>query len=279
MNFADIISPGYWMQLWRQYGELLAFSAYRVVLILVIYFVVRLVLFKLINRMVRLPIANGASEVRKARVRALQSVTRSAVGFILGFLAGIMVLQAVGVNIVPLLTTASVAGLAIGFGAQKLVKDVISGFFILTEDQYGVGDYVTIGSPNGVSGVVEDLGMRTTRLRDTSGKLFIISNGDIVQVFNHSRGALRMWTDVTVPADEDLEGVKRVLSEVGSEIAEQIPDKVQSPFVCEGLPQISGEKTTVRLAGSVSAQFQDAVLLDLNERIKSAFEQNGLRLG
>ncbi|MCL5105686.1 MAG: mechanosensitive ion channel family protein [Armatimonadetes bacterium] len=279
MNFAEIISPGFWIGFWKSHGEQVVLAVSRVVIILIAYYVVRLITFKVISRLIRLPGANGTSEVRKARVRALQTVLRSAAGFVLGFIVAIMVLQAVGVNIVPLITTASVAGLAIGFGAQKLVKDVISGFFILTEDQYGVGDYVTIGVPNGVSGVVEELGMRTTRVRDTSGKLFIISNGDIVQVFNHSRGVLRVWTDIVVPASADMEKIKRVLNEVGQEIVQQMPDKVRAPFVCEGLPQIGGEKTTVRLAGSTSAQYQDSVLLDLNERILAAFASNDLQLG
>jgi len=94
-----------------------------------------------------------------------------------------MILQAAGVNIVPLITTASVAGLAVGIGAQKLVRDWISGIFILIEDQYGVGDKVTV---NAVTGLVEELGMRTTRIRDENGNLYIISNGDISQVCNHS---------------------------------------------------------------------------------------------
>ena len=158
-------------------------------------------MFQVMGRLLRLTVKNGTAQVREARVRALHAVLKSAVGFVLGFVMAIMVLQSAGLNIVPLLTTASVAGLAIGFGAQKLVKDVISGFFILVEDQYGVGDYVTIGP---ATGIVDDLGMRTTRVRDASGKLFIIANGDISQVYNHSRGALCVWTDIAVPASSDL---------------------------------------------------------------------------
>jgi small conductance mechanosensitive channel len=94
-----------------------------------------------------------------------------------------------------------VAGLAVGFGAQKLVKDVITGFFLLLEDQYAVGDYVTIGT---VTGTVEELGMRITRLRDDDGRLYILSNGDIGQVCNMSRGPLAGVLEVAIAASADV---------------------------------------------------------------------------
>jgi small conductance mechanosensitive channel len=264
------------MAWWGDHGDDMLSAVLRIAAILVGYFIVRYLVFQVIRRLVTMPpVSNNRLELRQARVRALQTVLHSTAGFVLGFIAVIMVLQATGINIVPLITTASVAGLAIGFGAQKLVKDVISGFFILAEDHYGVGDYVTI---SGVSGVVEDLGMRTTSLCDSAGKLFIISNGDIVQVFNHSRGTLFASTDVTIPASTDLDKTKGVLNDVGKAIAEEMPGKVTLPFKCGGLSQLGGDKISVRFSGGVVAMYQDEIMLTLNERIRRAFAENDLPL-
>src|SRR5262249_5012711 len=111
-----------------------------------------------------------------ARLRTLQALLRSTVNYLLIFIAGMMIFDTLGINISAVLAGAGVAGMAIGFGAQRLVRDVITGFFILMEDQYSVGDLVTIGA---VTGEVVDIGMRITRLRDATGRLVILANGDI----------------------------------------------------------------------------------------------------
>jgi small conductance mechanosensitive channel len=139
-----------------------------------------------------------------------------------------------------------------------------------------VGDYVTIGI---ASGVVEELGMRTTRLKDNSGKLFIIANGDINQVYNHSRGHLWVWTDVPLSAGADLDKAKTVLNAAGQAIADEMPDKIKMPFKCDGLSTIGREKITIRFAGGVVARYQDEVLLTLNERIRDELAQNNIGLG
>ena len=264
--------------LWTKHGEQFVSAVARIVFILVAYFIIRYVLFKLINRIFSLPLARTAqetSQTRTARVRALQSVLRSATGFILGLIAVIMVLQAAGINILPLITTASVAGLAIGFGAQKLVRDQISGFFILMEDQYGIGDYVTI---NTVTGVVEELGMRITRIRDSSGKLYVIANGDIAQVCNFSRGNLTVSFDVAVPASADIEKTRQVLNEIGESLAKEMPSQIVEPLHCDGLTQVSGATATIRLVGCILPPHQDAVQLELNSRIREVFKENDLQL-
>ena len=193
MPATDYIYVGYWSELWSRHAEHVFAAVTRIIVVLVAYLVIRLLALKLIRRLGQSLISRVSEEfaqARQARIRSLQSVLGSAVTFVLGFIAAIMILQAAGLNIVPLITTASVAGLAIGFGAQKLVKDWIAGVFILIEDQYGVGDNVTFGIaglPSVMAGVVEDLGMRVTRVRDESGALYTVSNGDIIQVRNHSR--------------------------------------------------------------------------------------------
>ncbi|MGC8863961.1 MAG: mechanosensitive ion channel family protein [Armatimonadota bacterium] len=183
-----ILTGRYWSDLLARYVEAAIAAATRIIVILVAYFIIRFLLLKILNRFVESLIARVSEELlqaRRARIRSLQTVLGSAMTFVLGFVAAVMICHTVGINIVPLLTTASIAGLAIGFGAQRLVRDWISGMFILIEDQFGVGDRVTIGA---VTGRVEELGMRTTRIRDDNGSLYIIANGDIATVCNHSRG-------------------------------------------------------------------------------------------
>ncbi len=172
--------------------------------IIIIYLVLRFVLRRLVDRVLRPAIEQSGRRMDAAqasRVKTLASLVNSSVSYTLSFVFGIMLLRALRLDPVPLLTTASVAGLAVGFGAQKLVKDMISGFFILLENQYGVGDYITVGA---VTGTVEEVGLRTTRLRDDAGKLYILSNGDITQVCNQSRGAVASFVEIGVAAGTDM---------------------------------------------------------------------------
>ncbi len=262
---------------WQQYAERAGEAAIKIAVILAGYLVVRFVIFRLVDRLFAPSLARAAElavRARSARIKALQTVLKSAAGFTLGLVAAIMVLQAAGINITPLIMSASVAGLAVGFGAQKLVRDVIAGFFILMEDQYGVGDYVTI---SGVAGVVEELGMRTTRIRDAGGRLYIFANGDIAQVCNLSRGKLRISMDIAVSASTDLDKVINVLNEVGESIARDRPQEVLEPFQCEGLAQVTGATTTLRLAGSVVPVYQEVVRMEMNARIREAFIRNEIQ--
>jgi small-conductance mechanosensitive channel len=269
---------GFWSEFWVRNGEKTVAATARIAVIAAAYFILRLVVLRLLNRLTQsllLKVGDDATQARQARLKALRSALRSGCAFVLGLIAAIMVLQAAGINIVPLLTTASVAGLAVGFGAQKLVRDVIAGLFILVEDQYGVGDFVTIGA---ATGKVEELGMRVTRLRDKSGKLWGISNGDIALVCNHSRGEFVLSHDVLVPVSEDLDKARLVLDEVGRGIASDLPEMVKSPFACNGLASVSGATTAIRLNGVVSPWYQDEVKGELNARIREAFAKSDIHL-
>jgi len=263
-------------RLWQRHAEQAGAAVLKIAVIVAAYLVVRWAVFRLIDRVfsVQLNADGRSAQARLARVGALRTVLHSAAGFGLGLVAAIMLLQAAGINIAPLIMSASVAGLAVGFGAQKLVRDVIAGFFILMEDQYGVGDYVTIGA---VTGSVEELGMRITRVRDRSGKLYILSNGDIAQVCNHSRGALRASIDIAVPAATDLEKVKQVLDEVGRSMTEDMPSLVPEPFRCEGLAQVTGAAATLRIVGRVVPEHQETASMEFMARARSAFSENGLQ--
>ena len=156
----------------------------------------------------------------KRRRAVIQALERAAVG-LLWFVTVFMILLRLRVPVTSLVAPATIAGLAIGFGAQRVVGDMLSGFFLLSEDQYGVGDTVHIGQPNQLSaaGTVEAISLRTTQLRTPSGELVVIPNGTILQVMNLSRDWSRVTVDVPVELEADIDEAANVLRQVGSEMA------------------------------------------------------------
>jgi small conductance mechanosensitive channel len=154
----------------------------KIVIIFLVAFVVRFVLIRANNRIVRQ--AFGSNQRRDQRSSTISSVLNTVTSVIIWGTAILMSLTVVGVNIAPLLASAGIAGVALGFGAQTLVKDYISGIFLIVEDQYGIGDEVEIGT---VRGKVEAVALRTTRVRDEAGVLWYIRNGEILNVANFSQ--------------------------------------------------------------------------------------------
>lgn len=156
----------------------------------------------------------------KRRRAVVQALERAAVG-ILWFVTVFMILLRLRVPVTSLVAPATVAGVAIGFGAQRVVGDLLSGFFLLSEDQYGVGDVVQIAQPNQLigTGTVESVSLRTTRLRTATGELVVIPNGSILQVVNRSRDWSRVTIDVPVELEADIDGAADALRAVGADMA------------------------------------------------------------
>lgn len=212
---------------------------------------------------------------RAVRLRTLSHITMSLTLYILAFVFGVSLLSTFGVNVAAIIGTAGVAGLAFGFGAQKLVKDVITGFFILLEDQYVVGDYVTIGT---VTGTVEGLEMRITRLRDDDGKLYILSNGDIAQVCNMSRGPVTGFFEIAVGPNADLARAVEVLQE-GLVKAGQIAGLPDAPKV-DGVSAVEALKTTLRITFKAPPGHRPSLYaLRLREAARSALLGAEIPLG
>ena len=222
--------------------------------IVVLYLVLRFVLRRLVDRVLWPALRQGEKKVDPAqasRIKTLAGLVNSSLSYVLSFVFGVMLLRALRLDPIPLLTTASVAGLAVGFGAQKLVKDMISGFFILLENQYGVGDYVTVGA---VTGTVEEVGLRTTRIRDDAGKLYILSNGDITQVCNQSRGAVASFVEVGIAAAADVGKATEVINKAGEELAHAQADLgFAAPPSVQGLGAMDAAKLTLRVSCPVTA--------------------------
>ncbi|MDR7869803.1 MAG: mechanosensitive ion channel family protein [Tissierellaceae bacterium] len=162
------------------------------------------IISRLINRIIdrTLKIENKNLKINIKRTNTLVSTLKKLIKYILIFIGIIMTLELFEINTASILATAGIGGLAIGFGAQSLVKDIITGFFILLEDQYSVGDYIETGDKDGI---VEELGLRVTKLRAFSGELHIIPNSSINIVTNKARGAMRALVVVSISIEEDVD--------------------------------------------------------------------------
>ncbi len=149
------------------------------------------------------------TSVKARRRTTLQGMLVNSARYFIYFIALLMILGQMGVNWQPILAGAGVVGLAIGFGAQRLVRDIISGLFILVEDQFAIGDYITLGA---VSGEVVELGLRVTKIRDDNGCICTVANGDVTATCNYSRGPYRLTINFAVAADSDLMEIGKIVS-------------------------------------------------------------------
>lgn len=171
------------------------------------------------------------------------------------------------------LTFASIGGVAIGFGAQNLIKDVINGFFILFEDQYAVGDYITIKDK---SGIVESIELRITKLKDFNGDLHIIPNGSIGEVTNHSRGNMRILIDIDIANDENVDNTISIIEGVCEKFKQENENVVEGPDVL-GVIQLKETATTIRIVGKAKTMTQWDVEMDLRKEIKNILDKENIK--
>lgn len=271
-RIGDILDASFW----RAFGIEALGTVGHIVEIVIIYLLVKAAMRRVIHRVI-LPIVMRSEQtdaLHAARLRTLAGLLNSVVTYVLTFVFGIMLLRAFNLDPIPLLTTASVAGLAVGFGAQKLVKDVISGFFILLENQYGIGDYVTIGP---VTGTVEDVGMRTTRIRDDVGKLYTLSNGEITQVCNQSRGAVATFIEIGVAPGTDIDAAKALVDKTGKSLADERTDLgFDKPPSVQGISAMDATKITLRVT---CATENPARLIDAQIILRSVLHEQLVAAG
>lgn len=208
------------------------------------------------------------------RLEAISSVLQSAVSFFVYLIALFLILAEVGVDLAPLLAGAGVVGLAIGFGAQSLVKDFFSGIFILLEDQYAVGDIVDVGEANGV---VEHVSLRVTRLRSVDGVVWHVPNGEIVRVGNMSQHWSRSLLDIEVAYDTDISEAKRLIAEIADGYADQEPDIIGQPEVW-GVEALAASAIVIRLVVKTRPSEQWRISRELRERIKVGFDAAGIEI-
>ncbi len=215
------------------------------------------------------------SERRSQRAKTIGSVLQSITSFVIGGIAAVLILGDLGFNLTPIIASAGVIGVAVGFGAQNLVKDFLSGIFMLLEDQYGVGDVVDLGE---ASGTVESVGLRVTTVRDYAGTVWYVRNGEIMRVGNSSQGFAVAVVDVPLRYTTDVNQALNVLEQVAEKATQDKPmaDDVLEPPKVLGIQGMTADNITLRLTVKVRPARQWATQRELLRRIMAMFEQEGI---
>jgi small-conductance mechanosensitive channel len=251
----------------------------RIALILALAWLVGRVLRSIIRRIERLSDdgdPNTTSELEK-RAATISRILRQASAVLVWSVTLMLVLGELGIDLKPILAGAGILGLAVGFGAQTLVKDVITGFFILLENQIRVGDTVTAA---GCTGVVESVNLRTTVLRDYDGTTHIIPNSSITVVTNATRDWSRALLDIGVAYREDIDRCETVLREVGASIEKDpaFAKKLAGSFEYPGVVKLDDSAVVLRVLVKTQAHEGPAVLRELRRRVKKAFDAAGIEI-
>jgi small conductance mechanosensitive channel len=216
-------------------------------------------------------------ERSKQRAQTVGTVLRSGASLVIFTIAALMALSEFGVSLGPLIASAGIIGIALGFGAQSLVKDFLSGIFMLVEDQYGVGDIVDVGD---ASGLVEEVKLRTTKIRDVHGTLWHIPNGEIRRVGNKSQEWARAVLDIEVAYDTDLAHASRVIKEVADSVWRanlETATVLEEPEIW-GVENFGPDAIAIRLALKVEPAEQFRVAREVRRRLKAAFEREGIEI-
>ncbi len=238
---------------------------------------------KVVHKTARRPDLFPTALDRKKRVKTLDSLIHATLRIIILVLALIMIASELGINTAPLVASAGVIGVALGIGAQSFIRDLMSGFFIITENQYRVGDTVSIGTTIAtiqIIGEVEAINIRTTVLRDLDGGLHHISNGTIVVASNLTMNFAQINEDIVVAMDTDIDKLKHVIDHVGEELAAS-PEFERAILTAphfERIQQFTDEGISIKVIGKTNAGDQWRVKGELYKRLKVAFDKNHIKL-
>ncbi len=249
-----------------------------IIIALLFYRVVALAIPKLVERYLQIRAKGRCSKLwYHNRAQTLSSVLTATIGGFVALIVLFMLLSELGINIAPLLAGAGVLGVAIGFGAQSLIKDFLSGLFILIEDHYNKGDVVEVA---GHVGTVEEINLRRTVLRDLDGIVHSIPNGEISTSSNYTRDWARVKLDVPVAYGEDLDKVFEVLNRVGKELATDkvFGPKIKTPPQVLRVQNFGDSGIDIRVLGDVKPIEQWSVTGELRRRVKIAFDQEGIEI-
>ena len=256
-------------------------SGLRILLIIVVTFVILKVIYRLIDGLEsRIAARSGAFESALETGRRLTTITnllKSLVFIILFAIAAMIVLREIGVDIAPIIAGAGIMGLAVSFGAQNLVRDIISGFFMIMEDQVRVGDVAVV---NGTGGTVEEINFRTIVLRDLEGTVHVFPNGAITALSNKSKGWSRYVIDMGVAYKENVDRVMEVMKELGKELSD---DPNFSPLILEplevlGVDSFGASEVVIKCMIKTRPLKQWEVGRELRRRIKNRFDELGIEI-
>ena len=280
---------------WDQFTTWLVGTPLLILITLVAGIVSRWLLHRLINRVVatansrsveRLTKLPGASRALQAvgvagersrqRTETMGALLRSITTFVVFGITGLTIMSLLGIPLGPMLASASIGGVAIAFGAQSLVKDFLSGVFMILEDQYGVGDVIDTGE---VTGTVENVSLRITQLRDGNGMTWYVRNGEIIRIGNKTQGWSTALVDIQIAYDEDVEKALRVIHTVVSAMDDEDEWRnilLEEPNVV-GVESMGSGAITLRVVAKTVANEQFRVQREMRERVKLAFDKEGVR--
>ncbi|MCM0625960.1 mechanosensitive ion channel family protein [Lysinibacillus sp. OL1_EC] len=206
------------------------------------------------------------------RQRTISRLLQSVISYVVYFSAIIGILSSLNIKVAGLLAGAGIVGLAIGFGAQSLVKDVITGFFIIFEDQFGVGDYIKI---NAAEGTVVEIGLRTTKINGATGEQFIIPNGAIGEVVNYSVNNSKIFIDLQMATDADFEKAEGIINKYLETLPKMHKELIAAP-VFLGVQNVKGTEVTIRIVAETLPQQQYGVARTIRRDITKLFEENNI---
>ncbi len=249
--------------------------AVTIVLTIVVLFIAYRFILRLLDRWLTPRPGEETSPFHLVRSRTLVSLLMNLTHWFFGFILLVTVLREMGVDVRALLVSAGVVGVAIGLGAQSLVKDVITGFFILFEGLIAVGDTVEAGA---YRGTIESIGIRVTKLRLLDGALRVIPNGELTSFTNFSAGWARVIVDVAVSKDIPVDRALEVLRRVGAEWASATGAALETPEA-QGIIKFSGDDMVLRLLAKVDPARRPEAEVELRRRIKDAFDRERWRIG
>lgn len=209
------------------------------------------------------------------RIATIHSMTKSIYRYSIYILAGVAILAKItsAFNLGSVMTAAGIGGLAIGFGAQSLIKDVISGFFIIMENQFAVGDLITIDT---LTGTVEGMELRVTKLRSFDGDLYIVPNGEIKKITNHVRGDKTVLVDIPIAYSSDINQVLNILNKICDRVTAEFDTLVENPEVM-GITKMTEDNLIVRIVGKSIANEHWAIERYIRKLAKEEFEKEGIR--
>ncbi len=251
--------------------ETVFFKLFQIVVIMALARLGMIIFNKLVARIFKIRHLQGRLDERRANT--LEALLRSMVRYVVYFIAAVTILQLFGVPVESVLTTAGIAGVAVAFGAQSLVRDVITGFFILMEDQFQVGDRVSIA---GITGKVEEIGLRVTKVRDFGGGLHIIPNGKIENVTNYNSGPMLALVDVPIAYDNDLSVVNTLLRDCLAEYNRNHPELIE-PASLLGIQGMTDAGIMLRILARTPSEQQWSAERELRQFIIERFNGAGIK--
>jgi small-conductance mechanosensitive channel len=248
-----------------------------VILGLIFWLIFRRVVPRVIRKTIKLRMKDKSEFMMETRSKTISHVITNTIGVVIGIIVLFTILAQLGVNIAPALASLGVVGLAVSFGAQSLIKDIINGLFILTENQYGIGDVVKVG---GISGLVEEVNLRRTVLRDLDGIVHYIPNSEITVASNFTKEYSRVNMNISVGYGEDLDNVIEVINNVCKRMAEEPQWKekiIKRPQVLR-VDALADSGIEIKILGDTLPIMQWEVMGELRKRIKTEFDKQGIEI-